>query len=477
MTVYPLPALRAVALRTQGLHTANGTSTTLTSTSLPGLTATVRLHSPTLASGASVRRCKRAASNGGTPVRHLPRTAGAGDGRAGSASSAGASTTPTRNAIYGTLNQIGCAQIDTISVVQRSHYLVLWSRLGNCDPADLDALSSPEDRRLFEGWQHAACYIPLTEYRYQLPHQRRLRENPAEMTNVWLARPGSAEALQLAREQLHQKGAARPSDFENNVGPRSGWWDWKPAKYALEYLFSIGEVMIAERVKFQKVYDLTERVLPDWVDIHEPTPEERDRFWVERGAKALGVCTARQAGDYTWMKVSRSKPHIESLVKDGNLIPIQGQLANGKTADLLIHRDSLSLLQQAADDSLCAQRITFLSPFDSLFWATRRDEMFWGFHQALEAYASAPKRVYGYFCLPILHKDRLVGRFDPKLERKDGTLRLKALCLEAGIKPDEELVVGVAAAMREFLVFHNASNLAIERSQPEEFGKKILAII
>jgi hypothetical protein len=166
---------------------------------------------------------------------------------------------------------------------------------------------------------------------------------------------------------------------------------------------------------------------------------------------------------------------VESLVKDGILVPIQGQLANGKTAGLLVHRDNLSLLQQAADVSLRAQRTTFLSPFDSLFWATRRDEMFWGFHQALEAYVPALKRVYGYFCLPILHKDRLVGRFDPKLERQNGTLRLKTLYLEPDVKPDEELVAGVADSMRDFLTFHDAKDLIIERSQPVEFGKKLLA--
>ena len=410
MAVYPLSALHAVALRSQGLHTARG-----------------------------------------------------------------AEPAPTRDTIYATISQIGCIQIDTINVIRRSHYLIPWSRLGNYDPTDLDALSSPIDRRLFEGWQHAACYIPLTEYSYQIPHQRRLRESPAEMTYVWLARPGSAEILQTVRQRLHDGDAATTSDFEYNGPKRGTWWDWKPAKYALEYLYSIGEVMIAERVKFQKVYDLTERILPEWVYTSEPTPEERDRFWVARGAQALGVCTARQAGDYTWMKVSRSKPHVESLVKDGTLVPIQGQLANGKTADLLIHRDNLSLLQQAADGSFRAQRTTFLSPFDSLFWATCRDEMFWGFHQALEAYVPALKRVYGYFCLPILHKDRLVGRFDPKLERKNGTLRLKALYLEPGVEPDEELVAGVADSMRDFLAFHNAQNLVIERSQPDEFGVKLLA--
>jgi uncharacterized protein YcaQ len=265
------------------------------------------------------------------------------------------------------INQLGCVQIDTINVIRRSHYLVPWSRLGNYDPFELDALSSPVDRHLFEGWQHAASLIPLTEYRYQMPHQSHLRGHPAPMSVKWLVESGNAALLEQVRERIQQNGAVRGVDFEYDGPKRASWWDWKPAKNALEHLFAWGELMINERVNFQRVYVLTERVLPDWVDTREPTPEERDRFWVERGAKALGVCTARQAGDYTWMKVSRSKPHVESLVKDGTLIPIQGQLANGKTADLLVPRDHLSLLEQAADGSLKAERTTFLSPFDSLF--------------------------------------------------------------------------------------------------------------
>jgi len=126
----------------------------------------------------------------------------------------------------------------------------------------------------------------------------------------------------------------------------------------------------------------------------------------------------------------RSLPQVEALLKEGILVSVNGQLSNSKIASLIVHRDNLPLLEQAADGSLHAQRTTFLSPFDSLLWAMRRDEQFWGFHQALEAYKPARKRIRGYFCLPILHKDRLVGRFDPKLERQNGTLRLKAIYLE-----------------------------------------------
>jgi len=156
------------------------------------------------------------------------------------------------------------------------------------------------------------------------------------------------------------------------------------------------------------------------------------------------------------------------------LILITGKLENGKTDELILHRDNLPLLEQAADGMLRAERTTFLSPFDSLWWAANRDQQFWGFRKALEAYLPASKRIYGYFCLPILHKDRLVGRFDPKLHRKDGILQLKALYLEPGVKPDEALVQSVAAAMRDFMTFHQARELTIDLSQPAIFGKKLL---
>ena len=411
MTIYPTSVLRTVALRAQGLHTANGDST--------------------------------------TPAN-------------------------TRTDILDIVNQIGCVQIDTLHMVRRSQYLVLWSRLGTYNPADFDALTSAADRRLFEGWQHAASITPLAEYRYQMPHQRHMREHPSAWYEHMFNENVQKDFVPQVLERVRREGPLKVSNFESDGHKGGTWWNWRPAKVALELLYSTGELMIADRVKFQRIYDLTERVLPAWVDRTEPTVEERDRFWVERGARALGVCLPRQAGDYTWMKVTRSRPIVESLVKDGILVPISGQLENGETGQFIIHRDNLPLLEQAADGALRAGRTTFLSPFDNLFWAIHRDEQFWGFKKSLECYLPAPKRTYGYFCLPILHKDRLVGRFDPKLERKEGLLRLKALYLEPGIKPDEELVHAVAIAMRDFMAFHQAKELVIERSEPAMFGKKLL---
>jgi uncharacterized protein YcaQ len=185
----------------------------------------------------------------------------------------------------------------------------------------------------------------------------------------------------------------------------------------------------------------------------------------------------RHAGDYSWMKMTRSRPIVESLIKEGKLVQITGQLANGKTAELIIHRENLPVLEQIADGQLKAERTTFLSPFDNLFWAAGRDEQLWGFRKSLEAYLPAAKRTYGYFCLPILYKDRLVGRFDPKLFRKEGLLQLKTLYLEPGIKPEAELIQSIAAALKDFMAFHQAKDLSIDRSEPVSFGRKLLKAI
>ncbi len=272
------------------------------------------------------------------------------------------------------VRQIGCVQIDTLQVVHRSQYLVLWSRLGAYDPLDFDHLQSGPGRQLFEGWQHAACIIPLEEYRYQIPHQRDLREHPTSWYNRWLTEQGNPEVIEFVRQRIRQEGALRVSDFERGDHPAGAWWNWRPAKVALEYLYAFGELMIDGRLKFQRVYDLAERILPSWVDTHEPSVQDRDRFWVERGAKALGVCLPRHAGDYTWMKVTRSRPIVEALLREKVLLPITGKQVDGSTVDLLIHRDNLPMLEQAADGILKAERTTFLSPFDSLLWAHRRDE-------------------------------------------------------------------------------------------------------
>jgi hypothetical protein len=385
-----------------------------------------------------------------------------------------AGAVPDLHSINQLVRKIGLLQIDTLQVVHRAHYLTLWSRLGYYRPADLDRLAyDPQQRSLFEYWGHAVTYIPLEHYRYYLP---------AMQTNAndrwvlkWLEKSENLTTLHTVRRRVMEEGAVRASQFEN-PGKSSGvWWNWKPAKLALEHLYNSGELMIASRVNFQRVYDLRERVLPSWVDTRPPDPQESLRHFVRLGAQGLGVFRPEQLADYTYSKRTLCKPIVQELIRQGELVELQGEIAQGGTATWLIRAIDLPLLQQAADGALRAERTVFLNHFDNLFWAKDRDEQLWDFEQAMEAYTPAPKRRWGYFCLPILHQDRLVGRFDPRLDRKAKRLRILALHLEKGVQADEEMVQATAAAMREFLKFHHASDIVFESSHSNDFGKKLAA--
>ncbi len=416
-TVYPLSAVRALALHTQGLS---------------------------------------------EPIRRRPR--------------------PSADDVYSAVERVGWVQIDTLQVVNRAQYLTLWSRLGAYDPAHLDSLlfdggspSPDNNRRLFEYWTHAACIIPLAYYRFLMPMMRRHARGGAGWRRTWARDPENAKLLNSVLTRIESDGPSRPSDFRTEKKQPGAWWNWDSAKIALEHLYNTGELAISNRVNFQRVYDLRDRVLPKSIDRNEPTEDEAIRRLLEISMNALGICAPVQVGDYFHMKRTESKSFIERLIADGTFVPVNAQLADRRTHELLVHRDNLSLLERAADGDLRPRRTTFLSPFDSLFWPRDRDTIFWKFRQILECYKPEPDRIWGYFCLPILDRDRLVGRFDPKIERANGLLRLKKLYLEPGIRPSARLAASVARAMRAFMRFHDADDLVIEHSDPAEFGAKLMA--
>jgi uncharacterized protein YcaQ len=384
-----------------------------------------------------------------------------------------ASPAPAADTIADLVKALGYVQIDTLNVVNRAHYVTLWARLGSYPLGDLDRLVYAADqRRLYEGWGHAASLIPLEHYRYhRWRTEAKYSYNP--VFREWRSKPANRKLAAQALARIRSEGPLRVGDFAYDGPQRGLWYDWKPPKMALEALFAWGDLMVADRAAgFQRVYDVKERVLPDWVDTTPVRPEAGRRFCLEQAARALGVFDLRNLPFYAYMRATPIKSEVAALVKDGALVEIQGESLQG-ARKWLVHRDNLPLLQRAADGALSARRTTFLAPFDSLFWAGHRDQLLWGFNQLLECYKPAEQRVYGYFSFPILHQDRLVGRFDPKLDRKSGVLHLNALYLEPGLKPGDELVAGVAAAMRDFLAWHGAAGLKIAKSDPPAFGKKL----
>jgi uncharacterized protein YcaQ len=380
-----------------------------------------------------------------------------------------------KDAIFQTVKNLGCVQIDTLHVVQRSHYLVLWSRLGNFKPGDFDRLVyAASERQLFEGWQHAASIIPIEDYRYQLPRMRNVHQDHLE-SGKWLSEPGIRELTESVYERIKHEGPLRVRDFEYDGPKRGSWWDWKPAKNALEHLFAWGELMIADRINFQRVYDLRQRVLPEWVNESDPGEEARDRFWLEQGVRALGICQPVQGADYSYGKRNFVKGNLKEMLADGIFVEVKVRVMDGSTKSFLIHRENRGALEKAADGDLQPRRTTFLSPFDSLFWARGRDQDFWNFRNLLEAYKPAPTRVWGYFNMPILHKGNLIGRIDPKIDRKNSRLMVKSIFIEEGVELHEQLIADLAQAFRSFMEFHKAEDIIFENKKDKELGDKLLA--
>lgn len=380
---------------------------------------------------------------------------------------------PTPDNIVDLVKALGYVQIDTLHVVQRAHYLTLWARFGAYDTAGFDRLIyQAGERRLYEGWGHAASIIPLEHYRYhRWRTDKKISFNPGFET--WINKEGHRRMTDQIMQRVGLEGGLRVGDFEYDGPQRGDWYDWKPPKMALEALFAWGNLMVADRVNFQRVYDVKERVLPDWVDTTPIHADAGRRFCLELAAKALGMFEPKHLTLYAYMRATPARHLVRALIDEGIMVEVRGETTTG-TQNWLVHRDNLPLLQRAADGEIKPERTTFLAPFDSLFWASDRDEKIWGFRQLLECYKPASDRIYGYFSLPILHGNRLVGRFDPKLDRKTGVMTLNAIFLEPGVEPADSLIAAVAATLRDFLAWHGAASLEIQKSDPAGFGEKLL---
>lgn len=316
------------------------------------------------------------------------------------------------------IDRLSLHQIDSVNVVARAHYLPAFSRLGRYDLDLLDtaAWGGKRDRRLFEYWAHEASLLPLDLF--PLMRWRMARADRGEAGYVALRRFATeqrqqAEAI-LAR--IAAEGPLAASDFPHGKS-RSGWWEWGDTKRALEWLFYAGHLTTATRRRsFERVYDLTERVIPAKI-LAMPAPDERDarRQLVERAARALGVATAAELRDYFRLKPVEKDNAIEDLVDAGILRPVR---VKGWSQPAFLHRDARIPRRIAAS--------ALLAPFDPLIWHRDRTERLFGLRYRIEIYTPAASRVHGYYVLPFLMDERLVARVDLKADRQHGTLLAKA---------------------------------------------------
>jgi len=367
-------------------------------------------------------------------------------------------------------------QIDTIHVVARSPYLVLHSRLGHYPRVWLDEALA--DGQLVECWAHEACFVPAVDialhrgWREQRAHHWAYR-NAGQMHRD--QRAGMDELL----AGIRHSGPVRAADYARAEADRgsvkSGWWAWKPEKRWLEAWFALGELMVARRDGFQRVYDLAENVLtrldPPFDHTAEPqSAAELRRRFIADSVRALGVTQAAWVGDYYRLKPAVTDEELAPLLANGELLAMAVQ---GWNKPGYVHRDHADALQKASLGRLRATHTALLSPFDPVVWDRARARAMFGFDYSLECYTPEAKRSYGYFVLPILHRGRLVGRLDAKAHRADGVFEIKSFFLEQGVKAVPALLAAVASAIITTARWHDTPEVRVTDTESTALTKML----
>jgi hypothetical protein len=354
------------------------------------------------------------------------------------------------------IEQLGYVQIDTISVVERAHHHVLWSRVPNYRPKFLDQLV--KQRLVFEYWFHAAAWLPMSEYRFALPRMATINgeRNWFEISDRKLT--------DSILKRIETEGPLRARDFADTREVNNGWWDWKPAKQALEHLFMRGELMVSGREGFQKVYDLCERVLPDWVDRSMPSLDDYASHLIDTTLRAHGFASLVSM---TYLR--KGKP-LRDAVKQQLQQRMETNLLT--TVDLgdnnPIYIDP-ELLESRAPRSSAQVRI--LSPFDNAVIQRQRGREIFAFDYQIECYVPAPSRQFGYFCLPIMYRDRLVGRIDCKAHRNNNSLEIRSLYLEQKVGAD--FIELLCQALRSFAAFNNCPRLQMQSASSSDLLRQL----
>jgi uncharacterized protein YcaQ len=332
---------------------------------------------------------------------------------------------PTMRTFARTLQRTGVLQVDSVNVLQRAHYMPLYSRMGPYDTELLRRAAEKAPRRVVEYWAHVQAFMPVDLWpvmRHRMAHHRARR-------GKWgiVAVDGPLEKDLLV--EVAERGASTARDLDDGL-PRSkeNWgWNWSQTRRMLDYLYVAGELAIAGRnSQFEILYDLPERVLPAEVLARPtPSPEEADRELVRRAARSHGVGTVRCLADYYRMPGRAAAAAVQTLVEDGELVPVS---VEGWSRPAYLHRDA------ALPRRIGARAL--LSPFDPVVWERERTERLFDFHYRIEIYVPKHLRRHGYYVLPFLLGDRIVGRVDLKADRQAGLLRVVAAYAEEHAPPE-----------------------------------------
>jgi uncharacterized protein len=346
--------------------------------------------------------------------------------------------------VAATIARLGCVQLDSISTVDRAHRLTLGSRLGLYPVDSVTRLLS--SARIFEYWAHEACLVPIADYPLFKRRMEKLRDR-----HWWGRERQDPQTEAHVLEAIRERGALPSRAFEGK-GPMPGeMWNWKPAKRALEHLFAAGEVVVAGREGFQRLYDLPERVIPrPYLDAPTPSEEEFRRGYALRAVESRGALTESGIAEHCRLPggAGGMRPVVDELVGAG----LVRRVAVADSGPPVVVPAGAEL-----DGSAPAGGV-LLCPFDNLLWDRAFVERVFGFRHVIEVYKREHERVYGYYVLPFLYGDRLVGRADLKTDRKESVLRVKAFHVEPGVRRSKALTEAFDRALGRL-----ARSLRIER--------------
>jgi uncharacterized protein len=340
----------------------------------------------------------------------------------------GYATRPRRGTaedVVDAVSRLSCVQLDSISTVDRSHRITLASRVGNYPRETVSRLLA--EGRIFEYWAHEACLLPIEDYGLHRWRMEQYRDEHPWFGNVGKRYPGLREEI---LERIREEGPLGSRHFEGE-GP-GGMWNWKPAKQMLEALYSCGELAIAARVAFQRLYDLPERVIPrKHLDAPVPTEDEFRRGFALRAVRARGALTERGIAEHCRFRGGAAgvRPYVDELEREGLVRRVQVEDGG---APVVMPAD-------AELDGTAPNGGVLLSPFDNLVWDRDFLERVFGFRHVIEVYKRGHERLYGYYVLPFLYGDRLVGRADLKTDRAESALIVRAFHLEPGVRETKTL--------------------------------------
>jgi uncharacterized protein YcaQ len=345
------------------------------------------------------------------------------------------------------IEQLGYVQIDSINVVERAHHHVLQSRIANYQPQWLDELMA--ERKIFEYWSHAAAYLPMQDFRFSLFRKQQLQQGKKH----WFA--PDHQMMQLVRARITAEGPLKASDFTATAAKNGPWWDWQPAKQALEQLFMHGELMVLRREKFQKVFELTERILPAGLDLRVPTLDEFVGHLITRYLQSHGCGSAAQI---SYLRAGL-KPEVQQQ--------LLARQAGGELGSFIRQGQRYFYPENLPELAPLSHKVRLLNPFDNLLIQRQRLQHWFDFDYQIEVYVPAEKRKIGYYSLPVLYRQQLIGQMDVKAVRAEKVLLVQHLVLSEATRLTAGLRQALTEALDDYAVFNRCDQWQLVKATPK----------